>query len=244
MRLRQLLLIGAFVFVIAFVVFLPANSAIHFVDRPAGLSYASVSGSIWSMRFERATIFGRPLSSFEFSPSFWSLIVGEVGGSAQLENPRMRAEFDLNAADVIAVKRANLSAQIRAGSAALPLSGTLVVTDGRLDMDRSGRCLAASGAVQTDAFASLFSALGQSVPSVSGEVVCDGVTPAASFRHVFEFGSASALVQLVSATEAMVNVVLRFTDQAAMPQQLVARLEQAGFAPTGDGWEAGMRVSL
>lgn len=231
------------VFAAGFIIFLPAKSALGMVKVPAALSYGSVHGSIWSIRFEDAALFQRPVGVLRFSPGLTS-IAGNLAGRVRISGAGTTADFRLTVAEVLRIENLSLSMVVRSNIDGTPLEGALSIEDASLSLDKSGRCFEAAGQFETDAFKSVMTAFGLGGDSMVADLVCDDGALGFTFSRTLDGGGLEAAGRVVGPALLQLDMQLRFDDRNQIPQQWIERLSQRGFEPTENGWRSSVRVPL
>ncbi len=242
-KVRDLLLLVILVFIVAFGVYLPAAVALRFVDLPTGMTYRSVQGSVWHMRFEETVLFGRPIGMLELSPSPIS-ILGSTQGTAKIAGSDMQAEFVFEFDETLHVDELFVTTGIQTSLMGLAASGVADISDANLVLEPSGRCREASGRLKTDIFRAAFTAFGLASDAITTNLRCDAGVLSFSFSRQLDGGVLDIQGRLTRPQEINLAMQLRFDDQARMPQQWINGLGRAGFQATDDGWRAEVRVPL
>lgn len=242
-KVRDLLLVAILVFVVAFTVYLPAAAALRFVALPKGMTYRSVQGSVWHMRFHDVALFGRPIGILELSLSPLS-IMGSTQGTAKITGPDMRAEFVFAFGETLLVDKLFIATDIQTSLMGLAASGTADISDAYLVLDPSGRCREATGRLETDVFRAAFTAFGVASDMVTANLRCDSGVLSFAFSRQLDGGVLDVQGWLARPQEINLAMQLRFDDQARMPHQWIDGLGRAGFQATDDGWRAEVRVPL
>jgi len=190
---KRLLLAGLFLvaLLVAALVLAPLGAALAWVGADRwGLSADSAEGTVWSGRLRAARIGGLPLGEVELGLAPLSLL----SGALRLDASARDGAFTGRAAVVadrngVGVEDAHGEAPLNLFRAPLPLSG-LLRFEGVTVRFREGRCVFASGRVQTSGLRGPSGLLGETAPALSGEAACrdgalflplEGAGPAGEF---------------------------------------------------------------
>lgn len=231
------------IFLVVFVLFLPAKSALSFVSLPSALSYGSVHGSVWSLRFDEAAIYRRPIGTLWFSPHLAS-VLGTQGGHVRIADARTTATFDLTVADELQIRNLELVALVQSRILGTLVEGSVKVRDANLSLGSSGECVTAEGQLETDLFNGAFSLVGLAQAPVLADLSCEDKRLGFRVARRLDGGVLQVDGRLVDPTALRLDMQLRFDDQASMPQQWSQLLGQNGFQATENGWRSSVRVPL
>lgn len=231
------------VFIVVFVLFLPAKSALSFVSLPSALSYSSVHGSIWSLRFDDAAIYRRSIGTLWFSPRLAS-VLGAQGGHVRIAGAGTTAAFDLTVANELQIRNLELVAPVRSRILGNLVEGTVEIRGATLSLGISGDCIAAEGQVETDLFDGAFSMLGLARRPVLADLSCEDKLLGFGVVRNLDGGVLQVDSRLAGPALLRLDIQLRFDDQASMPQQWGQLLGQNGFQATENGWRTSVRVPL
>lgn len=240
----KLLLYGVGLFLILFVGLFPAKNAMKFAGLPPALSFTDIEGSIWGFTVEKAYWLGKPLGTVTFSPDILPLLGGNLQGSAEFSSAGTSGKLTVIHADALSLRDMEFQTAVQGGLGQLPLSGAVTVSDARFDFDNAGRCNLVEGTLRTDAFAPFLSALGSPEGEITVPLTCVRGMPTIVIDFETPMAVISARGQLNNSAQIGFEVILRFRDQPAMPDELVVWLGRSGFQQAGDEWRAEVRVSL
>ncbi len=230
-------------FLMFLVVFMPASAALRFVSLPPAFSYQSVSGSVWDMEFAGTSIYGRHVGSLKVQPGL-STLAGGLDGQVEVSGPSLSAGFDMSMGDRITVRNLDMTTGLSGRVAAFVLDGAVRVQGANIELEPSGRCVSAAGTVRTTVFEEVFASLGMSKDVAEAELMCSGGYLQTSFSRMFAGGELSVSGSIVEPSVVDMDLLLRFDEQAAIPQEILGWLESNGFTLATDGWRATMKVRL
>lgn len=239
----HLIAICAAAFLTFIVFFMPASSLVSFAKLPDGLAYGGAEGSIWNMRLTNVAFRGRPIGNIRIQTDL-GIFLGLLGGSAQIEGPAMNASFEFSEGAGLTVSNLEATTELRGRFASQAYSGAVRVTNAEAEFDSRGLCLLADGELRTNAFEDMFAALGMARDVVQAPLVCSDGFLSVDFSRAFAGGTLEATAKLQHADGVVLTVLLRFDDQAAIPEQIIGWLETNGFAATADGWRTSSRLTL
>lgn len=232
----HLLAFGLVVFLGLLFFGLPAASVIGVVGLPSGLAVGAVEGSMWNMRLSNVAYQGRAIGHATVEPSV-GILFGGFEGKARLEGPTLNASFDFQDNEGLQLNNLDLTVQLSGRLAAQSFAGAARIIGGDMSFDAGGRCVSASGELRTNAFEDMFAGIGIGRDPVIAPLACKNGFPSVDFTRGFSGGTLVASGQLRTANSVDVGVILRFDDQAAIPEQIVSWLEANGFSTTADGWQ-------
>lgn len=239
----HLVAIGAAFFSFFCLFFLPAASVLNFVNLPAGFTHNGAAGSLWSMQLNNVAFRGRPVGTIHWSPNL-GIIFGALGGTASIEGPTLKASFDVSNGAGLIVENLQATTQLRGRMVSQVYSGTVRVIDAAATLDRRSLCLSASGELRTNAFEDMFVALGMARSAVTAPLVCRDGFLTVDFARPFAGGTLEASAQLRHANGVTLSVLLRFDNQAAIPEQMIGWLENNGFSASAEGWQTTSRLTF
>lgn len=242
-KLGHLIAIGFAAFVTFSATLLPASSLLNFVNLPAGLAYGGVEGSLWRMQLTNVAFRGRPIGNVYLNPNVGTLF-GAFSASARIEGAALNASFDFGGGEGLAIRNFEATAQLRGRLASQAYNGAVRLTDVEAVFDRRSLCLSASGELRSNAFEDMFAALGMSRDAVRAPLACQDGFLTVDFSRAFAGGILEANAKLQHAEGVMLTVLLRFDDQAAIPEQMIGWLETNGFGATAEGWKTTSRLTL
>ena len=242
-RAKHLVLAGVVCFLLFMLSLMPASSALRFAALPTAFSYQSVSGTLWNMELSGVSIYGRPVGTLSLEPGL-SVLVGGLDGQVKLSGPDMAGEFDLAMGDQITVENLDLTMGLSGRVSSFAFDGAMRLQNGRIELQPSGRCLSAVGSVRTNAFADMFAALGMSRDAAAADLTCEKGYLQVNFNRRFGAGSLQVVGNIIEPSVLDMVLLLRFDDQAAIPQEMIGWLDVNGFEATSDGWRATLRARL
>jgi len=190
---KRLILAGLFLLVLlaSVLALAPLGAALAWAGADRwGLSAEAAEGTIWSGRLRGARIGGLPLGEVELGLAPLSLLSGAWRLDATAHDGAFTGRAALIAAGgSVGVEDAHGEAPLNLFRAPLPLSG-LLRFEGVTVRFREGRCVFASGRVQTSGLRGPSGLLGEAAPTLSGEAACrdgalllplEGAGPAGEF---------------------------------------------------------------
>lgn len=243
-RTKHLFWAGLITFLLLFVTFLPAKSALSVVSLPSGFSFQSVEGSVWQPAFAGARWRDTVLGQLQFQPDLLAFIAGEGGGKLTFSGAGRRGNLTVRMAERLQIREMNMVSNARASLGQLALAGDIDISVSSMDFDRAGRCLSAVGELRTDMFAPVLALLAASEGVIAVPISCEAGRPVVSFATRTATGAIQATGRLETTNGVLLQVVLRFSERAAMADASAAWLARAGFVAAGDGWHREMRLSL
>lgn len=239
----HLVAIGAAVFLFFCLFLLPAASVLNFVNMPAGFTHNGAAGSLWSMRLNNVAFRGTPVGNVYWSPNV-GIIFGALSGTVRIEGPTLNASFDVSDGPGLIVENLQATAQLRGRMASQEFSGGVRVVNAAATFDRRSLCLSASGELRTNAFEDMFATLGMARNAVTAPLVCRDGFLTVDFVRPFSGGTLEASAQLRHANGVALSVLLRFENEAAIPEQIIGWLESNGFSASEEGWQTTSRLTF
>lgn len=235
--------VGVIAFLMFVIILLPATSVVGMASLPTGFAYSSVKGTTWRLEFENAALMNRPIGMLTIEPSLMS-IFGPLGGRATARGRDLSFTASFAQGNGLSVQDLDLTSRLRGRIALASFDGAVRVTGEELSFDKAGRCLSANGTLRTNAFETIFAGLGMSRDAVATPIACQGGLLTATFGRAFAGGTLAATAQLTGPSEVALDLLLRFDDQAAIPEQMTEWLQANGFVASAAGWQAKARVAL
>ncbi len=239
----HLTLVGAAAFLAFVVILMPAASLLSFANLPAGLTYGGVDGSVWNMRLTNVVFRGRLIGTVYLNPDI-AMVFGSPGGSVRVEGPTVNSSFDFSSGAGLTIRNLQATAQLNGRLASQVYAGAARVLNAATNFNAAGQCLSAAGDLRTNAFEDMFAALGMTREPVIAPLLCRDGALLVDFSRMFSGESLEATASLEGANSVMLRVLLRFDDEAAIPEQMIDWLEANGFVSTAGGWQTSTRLSL
>jgi len=241
---RHLLVFGLLVFAGAFAVFAPATIAPRVIEFPAGVAYSSLEGTLWNMKFRNTYFRALPIGDIDVALSPLPLIIGEAQSTFKIEGGSVRGSGAVSVGKLVALENFEFSTQAKVNFGSSRIYADMTVEGESIKWDRRGQCISAQAKLITNAPKKAFAAFQENLPDTVADIECIDGRMEVVFSQDVGVSRLSGKGVFTEFATLDLELVLRFPDQAAMPEIAAGFMRHFGFAQKQDGWYSEVTLRL
>lgn len=235
-KIRYLLALAALVFISALVVFAPARIVPRFIELPAALSYSGLEGSFWGATFTNVHWRSRAFGDIRLSLKPLSAVLGIAKAQVELSRIDHKASGLVTFLDGVLLENFEAESQVRTTLGALPVTGLVKISGARLAWDKQGQCTLAQASLTTNIPAALLADFDKNLTDTVADFTCEGGRLSFVFEQDFAAGTLLGTGKFVAVDAVNLELVLRFADEAAIPDTVIVFMHRLGFEQKRNGW--------
>lgn len=245
MSVRNLTGFGVAVFLLFLVFLFPASLGARMMFSNTDIRYGGVTGSVWDMTLENASLFGVPLGQLQIKPDILPVVFGAPSASLSFEHTERKGRVaKLNTQDGYHLSDFTLFTEIRGQFGPVALEGPVSVRGQEITFDASGSCSAGDAGFRANILGALFIVADAEAPTLDGNAVCSTSGMEITFSGSSAFASVSGESVWRGERTIVADIAVAFNAETDLPNNLKSAMEFAGLRETNDGWRGQLRLDL
>ena len=241
---KYLFTFGLLLFVGVFTAFAPAAIAPRFVQFPAAFTYSALEGTLWNVSVKDAYWQSRSVGDVSFSISPAAIFSGATTGQFLLQKKNTGGSGRATVSETLLLENFEFHDQLRVKLGAVPLVGGVTIVGKHLEWNSRGQCLAVKATLTTDIPAIMLADFRSGIPDTVANLSCANGDLQVSFEQDVGVGRLSGTGNVQGSAVVNLELVLRFSDQAAISDPTTKFIRRLGFRLKQDGWYSEVILQL